>query len=92
MYRRRTAFQGQAVPQLGVWLPGHASWGSFADGLDAGNGSGTPVVRCPVDASSNQWNPGYKMDDSSRQLLLATFAYLVFMGCLIGTLGAAFGG
>ena len=32
------------------------------------------------------------MDDSSRQLLLATFAYLVFMGCLIGTLGAAFGG
>lgn len=33
-----------------------------------------------------------RMDDSSRQLLLATFAYLVFMGGLIGTLGAAFGG
>lgn len=32
------------------------------------------------------------MDDSSRQLLLATFAYLVFMGGLIGILGAAFGG
>ena len=32
------------------------------------------------------------MDDSSRQLLLATLGYLVFMGGLIGTLGAAFGG
>ena len=32
------------------------------------------------------------MDDSSRHLLLATFGYLVFMGGLIGTLGAAFGG
>lgn len=32
------------------------------------------------------------MDDSSRQLLLATFAYLVLLGGLIGTLGAAFGG
>jgi hypothetical protein len=31
------------------------------------------------------------MDDSSRQLLLATFAYLVLVGGLIGALGAAFG-
>jgi len=31
------------------------------------------------------------MDDSSRQLLLATFAYLVCVGGLIGALGAAFG-
>lgn len=31
------------------------------------------------------------MDDSSRQLLSATFAYLVFMAGLIATLGAAFG-
>jgi hypothetical protein len=31
------------------------------------------------------------MDDSSRQLLIATFAYLVFMGGVIGALGAAFG-
>jgi hypothetical protein len=32
------------------------------------------------------------MDDSSRQLLLATFAYLVLLGGLIGTLGVAFAG
>ena len=31
------------------------------------------------------------MDDSSRQLLFATFAYLVFIGGVIGSLGAAFG-
>ncbi|WP_422016334.1 hypothetical protein [Reyranella sp.] len=31
------------------------------------------------------------MDDSSRQLLFATFAYLVFIGGLIATLGVAFG-
>lgn len=31
------------------------------------------------------------MDDSSRQLLFATFAYLMLMGGVIGTLGAAFG-
>jgi len=32
------------------------------------------------------------MDDSSRQLLFGTFAYLLAIGGLIGTLGAAFGG
>jgi hypothetical protein len=31
------------------------------------------------------------MDDSSRQLLLATFGYLVLLGGIIGALGAAFG-
>lgn len=31
------------------------------------------------------------MDDSSRQLLFATFAYLAVIGGVIGTLGAAFG-
>lgn len=31
------------------------------------------------------------MDDSSRQLLLGIFAYLLFMGGLIGALGVAFG-
>lgn len=31
------------------------------------------------------------MDDSSRQLLLGTFAYLMVIAGLIGTLGAAFG-
>jgi hypothetical protein len=31
------------------------------------------------------------MDDSSRQLLLATFAYLTVIAGIIGTLGAAFG-
>lgn len=31
------------------------------------------------------------MDDSSRQLLLGTFAYLMFIGGVIGTLGAALG-
>jgi hypothetical protein len=35
---------------------------------------------------------GIRMDDSSRQLLLATFGYLLFMAGLVGTLGAAFGG
>lgn len=30
------------------------------------------------------------MDDSSRQLLLATFAYLLFLAGFIGTLGAVF--
>lgn len=30
------------------------------------------------------------MDDSSRQLLLATFAHLAVMAATIGTLGAAF--
>jgi hypothetical protein len=32
------------------------------------------------------------MDDSSRQLLFGTFAYLLVIGSLIGTLGLAFGG
>lgn len=31
------------------------------------------------------------MDDSSRQLLFATFAYLMVIGGIISTLGAAFG-
>ena len=31
------------------------------------------------------------MDQSSRQLLLGTFAYLMALGGLIATLGAAFG-
>lgn len=31
------------------------------------------------------------MDDSSRQLLLGTFAYLLLMGGLIGGLGVVFG-
>lgn len=31
------------------------------------------------------------MDTSSRQLLFATFAYLMVIAGLIGTLGAAFG-
>ena len=30
------------------------------------------------------------MDDSSRQLLLATFAYLAVIAAMVGTLGAAF--
>ena len=30
------------------------------------------------------------MDDSSRQLLFATFAYLVVIGGVIGSLGAVF--
>jgi hypothetical protein len=32
------------------------------------------------------------MDQSSRQLLLGTFAYLVVMGGVIATLGVAFAG
>ena len=32
-----------------------------------------------------------RMDDSSLQLLLGTFAYLMVIAGLIGTLGAAFG-
>lgn len=31
------------------------------------------------------------MDNSPRQLLLATFAYLMVIAGIIGTLGAAFG-
>lgn len=31
------------------------------------------------------------MDDSSRQLLFATFAYLMVIGGIVGALGAAFG-
>jgi hypothetical protein len=31
------------------------------------------------------------MDQSSKQLLLGTFAYLMALGGLIATLGAAFG-
>lgn len=44
---------------------------------------------CRQDDNDNE--RGTDMDDSSRQLLLATFAYLVFMGGLISTLGVAFG-
>jgi len=32
------------------------------------------------------------MDQSSRQLLFATFAYLMMMGGLVATLGAIFSG
>ena len=32
------------------------------------------------------------MDQSSRQLLIATFAYLVAIGGIVATLGAAFAG
>jgi hypothetical protein len=32
------------------------------------------------------------MDPSSRQLLIATFAYLVAIGGIVATLGAAFAG
>ena len=32
------------------------------------------------------------MDHSSRQLLLATFAYLLAIGGVVATLGAAFAG
>ncbi|CAN5516496.1 hypothetical protein BH10PSE6_BH10PSE6_32990 [soil metagenome] len=32
------------------------------------------------------------MDQSSRQLLIATFAYLVAIGGIIATLGVAFAG
>jgi hypothetical protein len=32
------------------------------------------------------------MDQSSRQLLIATFAYLMAIGGIVATLGAAFAG
>ena len=59
------------------------------------------AVACPVDYGGNllkrsyvgaQQKPGQiKMDRSSLQLLVGTFAYLVAIGGLIATLGAAFG-
>jgi hypothetical protein len=59
------------------------------------------AVACPVDYGGNLLKRSYvgaqqkprriKMDRSSQQLLVGTFAYLVAIGGLIAALGAAFG-
>jgi hypothetical protein len=61
-------------------------------GSRAGTGCASPSFAFLPMTANNERLRDTDMDESSRQLLLATFAYLVLLGGLIGTLGAAFGG